>query len=618
VNKLVCAFIGLSLLVRSLNAANQPAESFPGFEWQNPIHFNEAAGIYGDRLRDPHLIRVGDSYYLTHTMTPCSGPEEYDPYKRREGSGPGVRLYSTKDFKTWKAETWIVNAEALPADCPYRNQCWAPEVNVIGGKFYAIFFAGNWKLGRPADCYIGVADKVTGPYEHITNLKGAWCDVTLAEDDDGKVYAFMIGNGIRVQQVDLSGFEHGDIKLVGPVQTAVDPSYAEKGLWVDRWTEGPWVKRRGKKYYLFYAVHLLVKQGHPENQYWMDVSYAEHPMGPWTQDERPGVFWGGHGSVFDGPDGRWWYCYKNEKFNAVGEDFLCIDPLDFRPDGRPASGKPTPYHMLTRLARDHTVTRTLVEPKPVPVDQRLRPLPQPALLPVATCEYPARKLADWDFQRAADGTPLSEGLIPEGAVSLANAAGTAFEARALARPTGPKLVKEGGRLALNTSGGCIIFPVRPGMPKLNANKNFSLWLRIKPLRSPAKEKQGLATAVGRWQMFRSLDGRLELNFGPHLRNILKGRGPQLENGRWYDLGFSFEGDADPSDLHRDIVTAYLDGQAVGTVTGRGMFDSRDAFQIGCDWYDGNNKFDGLIQRVMFWDGVVKEPEMARLSGKSNP
>ena len=135
-------------------------------------------------------------------------------------------------------------------------------------------------------------------------------------------------------------------------------------------------------------------------------------------------------------------------------------------------------------------------------------------------------------------------------MSLANAAGTAFEARALARPTGPKLVKEGGRLALNTSGGCIIFPVRPGKPKLNANKNFSLWLRIKPLRSPAKEKQGLATAVGRWQMFRSLDGRLELNFGPHLRNILKGRGPQLENGRWYDLGFSFEGDADPSDLHQ--------------------------------------------------------------------
>ena len=147
-NKLVCAFIGLSLLVRSLNAANQPAESFPGFEWQNPIHFDEAAGIYGDRLRDPHLIRVGDSYYLTHTMTPCSGPEEYDPYKRREGSGPGVRLYSTKDFKTWKAETWIVNADALPADCPYRNQCWAPEVNAIGGKFYAVFFAGNWKLGQ--------------------------------------------------------------------------------------------------------------------------------------------------------------------------------------------------------------------------------------------------------------------------------------------------------------------------------------------------------------------------------------------------------------------------------------------------------------------------------------
>jgi xylan 1,4-beta-xylosidase len=609
----ICSVVGF--LLRSVDAAEKPVENFPGFEWQNPIHFDEAAGIYGDRLRDPHIIRVGDSYYLTHTMTPCSGPEEYDPYKRREGSGPGVRLYSTKDFKTWKAETWIVNTDELPADCPYRNQCWAPEINAIGGKFYAVFYAGNWKLGQHTDCYLGVADKVTGPYEHITNLKGAGCDVTLAEDDAGKVYAFMIGNGIRVQQVDLSGIERGDIKLVGPVKTAVETSYADKGLWIDRWTEGPWVKRHGKKYCLFYAVHLDAKADRPRNQYWMEVSYADHPMGPWTQDERPGVFWGGHGSVFDGPDGRWWYCYKNEKFNAVGEDFLCIDPLDFLPDARIASGEPTPYNILSRIAPEGTVTRTTAVPKPVPPDRRLRPLLSPTLLPAIKCGYPARKLADWDFQKAADGTPLSEGFIREGVLSLANAAGPAFEARALARPSGPKLVKEGDRLALDTSGGCVLFPARPGKPELNANMNFSVWMRVKPLKSPTKQKQGFATTVGRWHMSRSMDGRLELRFGPHLGNILHGSGPQLENGRWYDIGFSFEGDADPSDLHQDIVTVYVDGKVVGTAMGRGMFNSRDSFQIGCDWYDGNNKFEGLIQHAIFWDGVVTESDMAALSGK---
>jgi hypothetical protein len=618
--KLNRSILFLATLASMLGVIPAAEPKLAGFEWQNPIHFDEAAGIYGDRLRDPHIIRVGDRYYLTHTMTPCGGPEEYDPYKRREGSGAGVRLYSTADFKTWNAETWIVNTEALPDTCPYRNQCWAPEINHIGGKYYAVFYAGNWKLGLHTDCYIGLADKITGPYEHIANLKGAGCDVTLAEDDAGKVYAFMIGNGIRVQQVDLSGIERGDVKLVGPVETALDSTpYAEKGIWFDRWTEEPWVKRHTNgKYYLFCAVHVHAKQGRPENQYWMVVSYADHPFGPWKLDDRPGVFWGGHGSVFDGPDGRWWYCYKNEKFNAVGEDFVCIDPMDFLPDGRIASGEPTPYNILTRIAPDGTVTRTTADPKPVPRDRRPPPLPPPTLLPVVKCDYPARKIADWNFQKAADGTPLPEGFIKEGAFSLANAAGPAVEARTLARPTGPKLVKEGDRPALDTSGGCVIFPARPGKPELNANKNFSLWMRVKPLKSPAKEKQGLATTVGRWQMSRAMNGRLELRFGPHLGNILRGGAPQLENGRWYELGFSFEGDADPSDLHQDIVKVYVDGKVVGTASGRGMFNNRDSFQIGCDWYDGNNKFDGLIQRVIFWDGVVKESEMAALSEKSNP
>jgi len=111
----ICTCLGLALW------SDHAADNFTGFAWQNPIHFDPAADIYGDRLRDPHIIRVDDTYYLTATMTPCGGPEEYDPYKRHDGSSPGLRLYSTKDFKTWKAEGWIINGDALPADCPYKN-----------------------------------------------------------------------------------------------------------------------------------------------------------------------------------------------------------------------------------------------------------------------------------------------------------------------------------------------------------------------------------------------------------------------------------------------------------------------------------------------------------------
>jgi len=484
-----------------------------------------------------------------------------------------------------------------------------------------VTFADNWKSGDAPDCFVGVADKVTGPYEHISRLKGAGCDVTFTTDDEGKVYAFMIGNGIRVQQVDLSGIEQGNIELVGPVKAAVDTAYTKKGFWVDGWTEGPWCRRRDGKYYLFYAVHLLVKGGHTDNRYYIDVSYADNPLGPWKQDERPGIFWGGHGSVFDGPDGRWWYSYKNEKFNAGGEDFLCIDPLDFLPDGRIASGDPTAYDIMARIASDGTVTRTIVIPKPVPVDQRPAPLPPPQLLPVVKCEYAAKKIGDWNFTSAADGTPLPLGFLKQGSLCLSNAAGFDFDAQVLARPTGPAIVEHDGQRGLDTSGGNIFFPERATTPQLNVKKNFSVWMRVMPLQDAGQQRQGLVCDVGRWSVSRGQDGRLGAGFGPHLHLRLNDEAPRLENNKWYDVGISFEGDASPEDLHADMAKVYLNGKLVGSATGRGMFNNRGDFQIGSDWYDGNNKFEGLFARVTFWDGVATAEDFATLSkthdGKSD-
>ncbi|MEI7422938.1 MAG: family 43 glycosylhydrolase [Prolixibacteraceae bacterium] len=606
-----CLLVGVTLMIDSCRAA----KNFPDFEWQNPIHFDAAAGIYGDRLRDPHIIRVGDTYYLTHSMTPVAGINYYDPYISHEGSSPGVRLYSTKDFKTWKAESWIINGDKLPADCPYRHQHFAPEINQIGGKFYVVVYSGNWKLHQPIDCYIGVADKVTGPYEHITRLKGAGCDVTLTEDDQGKVFAFMIGNGIRVQEVDLSGIERGDIKLVGLVKTAVDITYVKSGLWHDSWTEGPWVKRRNGKYYLFYAVHIPGKDSTQAFQYWMAVSYADHPMGPWTQDPLAGIFWGGHGAVFDGPDGRWWYSYKNEKFAAQGEDFLCIDPVNFLPDGRIGYSEPTPFNILTRIASDGTVTYTTVDPKPVPVDQR-PPVVKPKLLPAQTCSVPVRKILDLDFQRAGDGSALHEGVLAKGDVSLKNNAGEPVAIRAIGQLDGPILVKREGRLVMDTSGGNLTFPQTEtsALSDRNSNKNFSLWTCVQFLRDSEEYEQTVLTKLSYWKVFRSKSGRLELNMGRHIGEIFHGKGPQLQLGRWYDIGFSFEGDADPADLHEDIVTVYLDGREVGKAIGRGMSDDHRNFQFGSGGNSGLKPFMGLYQRVIFWEGVVKPEEFSSLSG----
>jgi beta-xylosidase len=106
-----------------------PAGKKP-FTWSNPIYFQYTEGQTAplQELRDPCIIRAGDTYYLVFTM--------------------------------WPFTHWIKD-----------------EYNRDGKMGYVAF--------------VGVADKVTGPYKHISWLKGGGCDTSLFGDDDGKTYAIM-------------------------------------------------------------------------------------------------------------------------------------------------------------------------------------------------------------------------------------------------------------------------------------------------------------------------------------------------------------------------------------------------------------------------------------------
>jgi len=208
-------------------AAAREAAKVP-FTYQNPVSFSYP---YFDgtkertvaELRDPAIIREGDTYYLTFTVFPFTHSTSRDASKIDHNSPPGIMLYSSPDLKSWKFEKWLVKSSELPEDCPYKHRFWAPEIYKINGKFYLVFTADNWikdeynkggKIGNYV-AFVGVSDKVAGPYEHITWLKGAGCDTTLFGDDDGKTYATMPFGNEYIQEVDLSGIERGDIKLLG-------------------------------------------------------------------------------------------------------------------------------------------------------------------------------------------------------------------------------------------------------------------------------------------------------------------------------------------------------------------------------------------------------------------
>jgi len=297
-------------------------------------------------LRDPAIIREGDTYYLVFTHYPFTHHTARDPNKIDYNSSPGIRLYSSKDLMHWNFENWLVKSSELPEHCPYKHRFWAPEIHKFGDKFYLIFYADNWikdeynaagKMGYVA--FIGVADKVTGPYKHINWLNGGGCDTTIFQDDNGKTYAIMPFSNQYIQEMDLSNIEHEDIKLIGERKMIMSCDNSDIGKKTSpAYLEGPWMMKHAGKYILFSAApYNRSRRGQTNSTppdlasgYWVGAGVADNIWGPYKKN--PQVFLGGHINVFTGPDGKDWYSYRGES-GGMAQGKLCIDPVEFNPDG---------------------------------------------------------------------------------------------------------------------------------------------------------------------------------------------------------------------------------------------------------------------------------------------
>ncbi|RYD26505.1 MAG: hypothetical protein EOP87_22655, partial [Verrucomicrobiaceae bacterium] len=333
-----------TLLMLFLSAAASAAEPFT---WENPLPFRYSEGQTEPRreVRDPCIIRVGDTWHLVFTLWPFRNREEHRLTEPDGGGSPGIAMYSSKDLKEWKFQNWLVKSADLPADCPYKHRFWAPEIHKLGGKFYLIFTADNWtnEAANPAGtwgaagyAFAGVADAVNGPYRNITYIEGAACDTSLFEDAEGKTWAVIPRGNIDVQRIDLE-----TMKLLEKPVTVVRQDNADIGIAArPEYLEGPWVERIGGKYHLFYAA-FHKDQGFPDwLGYHTGAAMADKPEGPYRKDPRGRIFTGGHVAVFDGPDGRKWFSYRGETDNGT-RGLLAVDPMDVTPDGRVETRAPT-------------------------------------------------------------------------------------------------------------------------------------------------------------------------------------------------------------------------------------------------------------------------------------
>mgnify|MGYP001419279565 CR=1 FL=1 len=351
-----CRLTILSVTVLGLHCRNSHSQLPEVFTYQNPI----SSGIDSNGLRDCQVFQDGEWWYLTGTS--------YPHWARQETGGQlnkGVVLYRSKDLLQWEFRKYIVPAGG-PSKWYYRR-FWAPEVHKIQGKYFATFNCRNDSLG-----YIGqfagyaVADHAEGPYTVVTENKPLTegNDLTLFEDDDGKIWAFWNRGrkfGIRFAQLDLekAAFLTTPQTAIFPAQVTLDISPAGDTLTVPGYDgrpipkvkqyhdwdaigiEGAYVIKEKGKYYLFYSSWT--------RGYEIGYAVADQITGPWTKYAANPVYGAqnretcaqnglpftgdpespynavGHNEVFRGPDGRLWLSCHGIQSDGIPK--LVIDPI---------------------------------------------------------------------------------------------------------------------------------------------------------------------------------------------------------------------------------------------------------------------------------------------------
>lgn len=328
-----CALLSLPILTccgASTGASAQTPMRVPEFNYQNP---NPALDV-----RDTVILPDNGKFYSIGTCPPYwSGPN------------PGVKLFVSDNMVDWKFETMLIDAEKLPPETWYKDRFWAPELHKIKGKYYLTFNCLNEseKYKHYHACGIAVADKITGPYKVMTPDKPLtpWPsnDLTLFEDEDGKVYAFFNNGWTDVHRIYVAEMDMKNLQLK---EKPIELFHQEAGTWDGSGVEGSAVVKNNGTYYLFYSSWTkgyAVGYATAKNIHGPYTKNKNNPLfGAWSKDgKNVAVRYGkdiedakfpftslGHNQFFTGPDGRIWtscHTYATGHKDAS----MMIDPIWF-------------------------------------------------------------------------------------------------------------------------------------------------------------------------------------------------------------------------------------------------------------------------------------------------
>ncbi len=259
---------------------------------------------------DPSMICVDGTFYVANSTF------EYFP---------GVSISASKDLANWETVAYPLNEKRLldMRGNPQSGGVWAPCLTHCGGLFYLVYTDVKVWAREPfkdTHNYITTAPAVTGPWSDPVYINSSGFDPSLFHDEDGRKYFVNMEWDYR---------KAGDGKFAGILLTELDPVSLKpisparkifrgtpKGL-----VEGPHLYKRNGYYY------LLCAEGGTSYEHAESVCRSKNIWGPYEQhphsylcstQNAPGAYLQktGHGSICEGPDGRWWTA------------FLCGRPVD--------------------------------------------------------------------------------------------------------------------------------------------------------------------------------------------------------------------------------------------------------------------------------------------------
>ena len=278
---------------------------------------------------DPSVIQYQGTYYLY----PTKGSTRY-------------YVYTSSNLVDW-VQGPVIYESGEP-------NTWAPDVfhDPSDGRFY-LYYTVNKRIG------VAVADRPDAQFTNRALLFDDAIDAHMFRDDDGRYYLYY---------VQLPGFRIHVQRMKGPLEKMGEPI---KVIWpTEPWemlrgsvTEGPWMLKRGKTYYLLYSG-----TGADSLDYAIGYATAESPTGPFEKypgnpivSRGNGALGPGHGCVVTDSNNNLWSVYHQQKDDSrPWNRFVCIDPLWFDEDGvlhgKATRGQPQPAPVVTRPNSESTRT----------------------------------------------------------------------------------------------------------------------------------------------------------------------------------------------------------------------------------------------------------------------